>query len=295
MNPLLVPPLLVRARSARRYARSVGITGIDFADFGVALGRRLLLRGEPLGISYLLNPVSIVRYFEFPFVYSCLPAVVGQCLDVASPRLFAVRVATEHPDAHIDLINPDRRDNERTRRVTKILRMANLSVFDSGIEALTNAEHAYDCIWSISVVEHIAGEGADERAVATMISLLRPGGRLIITVPVDRKPRVEYRDADVYGLGRPTTDDGRAFFQRVYDHVAVQRLIAATGHDPDVIRWFGERRPGTFVRYEAEWLRDGRARTVDDPREIADGYAEFATWDKMPGMGVCGFMVEKPR
>ena len=179
--------------------------------------------------------------------------------------------------------------------MVKALRLRNLSVIDANVDGVRDAGRVYDCIWSISVVEHISGEGADEQAIAIMMSVLRPGGRPTITVPVDRVARVDYRDTDVYGIRQPLDGQGRTFFQRVYDQAGIQRLVAATGQDPQVIRWFGERRPGTFVRYEAEWVRDGRARTVDDPREIADGYCEFPTWTAMPGMGVCGFMVEAPR
>jgi len=44
---------------------------------------------------------------------------------------------------------------------------------------------------------------------------------------------------------------------------------------------------------EKRWMRDGLAGTVEDAREIVDHYREFRNWEEMPGMGVCGLMIEK--
>lgn len=46
--------------------------------------------------------------------------------------------------------------------------------------------------------------------------------------------------------------------------------------------------------HEAEWARRGRRRTVEDPREIADNFRQYAGWEAMPGAGVCGIRVVKP-
>ena len=49
-------------------------------------------------------------------------------------------------------------------------------------------------------MEHIPGAG-DTEAVAAMFKAVEPGGRLIITVPVDRVARDEFREHDAYSLG----------------------------------------------------------------------------------------------
>ena len=54
----------------------------------------------------------------------------------------------------------------------------------------------YDCIWSLSVVEHIAGQYDDRYAIQAMYKALEPGGRMILTVPVDRLFWDEYRVQD---------------------------------------------------------------------------------------------------
>src|SRR3954451_23072010 len=50
----------------RAEARARGNTaGFAFARYGRRLGFRLLLRGKPGGIGYVISPVSMTRYFEF--------------------------------------------------------------------------------------------------------------------------------------------------------------------------------------------------------------------------------------
>ncbi len=131
--------------------------------------------------------------------------------------------------------------------------------------------------------------------VRWMFDALKPGGHLILTVPVDRRYWIEYREIDHYGTQAPM-QDGNYFFQRFYDERALcGRLIESIGHAPVLTRWFGEKTPGRFHAYIAQWMREGIAATVDSPREIADHYQHFDSWQAMPGVGVAGLLFEKPR
>lgn len=287
--------LLARASAALNYARCRGVPGLEFARFGRRVGWRLLAKRSLAGAGYLLTPVNIVRYFEFPFAYSCLPSSPGRCLDVSSPRLFSLYVASKKPSAFVRMINPDPGDIRRTASIVSKLALKNVRTENFGVDALSGNCDAYDCIWAISVAEHISGGHDDTDAVKLMYGSLRRGGRLILTVPVDRSFRDEHRDGSYYGT-RPESSDGRYFFQRLYDRAAVwERLVAPVSEEPKVLRWFGETCAGRFAEYERRWMREGHRCTVEDPREIAGHYQEFASWEDMPGMGVCGLMIEKTR
>lgn len=246
-----------------------------------------------MALELLLVPVSIVRYWEFPFVLDHLPAPLGRCLDVASPRLFSCYVARHrHPDS-IRILNPDVRDAEATARLASHLGLRTITVEAEPVERLAGTTNTYRTIWSISVLEHIPGDG-DRDAMAVLWRALQPGGRLLLTVPVDRHAWDEHRPEDAYQLGVPRDERGH-FFQRWYDEAAVNdRLLGGLEGATVSTRWFGERTPGRFAAYEGEWLRDGYARTVDDPREIVDHYAEYPSWASMPGQGVAGIVIEKP-
>jgi SAM-dependent methyltransferase len=284
-----------RALAATRYASKEQVPGLEFASFGRRMGWRLIGRMPRLGARYLLTPVDIVRYFEFGFAADCLPASPGGCLDVSSPRLFSFYVAATRPSAHITVLNPDADDLAETRSAAKELDLITLETRPGGTDALKTCSGAYDTAWSLSVVEHIAGAYDDREAVRWMFDALKPGGLLILTVPVDRRFWIEYRDIDHYGTQAPL-ENGKYFFQRFYDAQALHsRLIESIGHDPVTTRWFGEKTPGRFHAYVARWLQEGIAATVDGPREIADHYQLFDSWEAMPGVGVAGLLFQKPR
>ncbi len=287
---------LVRSDAALRHAARAGAPGIAFGRYGRRVGARLLARRIREGASYLVCPVSIVRYFELPFALDGLPSADGDFLDVSSPRLFGFYVAETRTGSRVRMQNPHERDLASTRRMASALGLGNVETTLDGVDALADQPEAWDCIWSISVVEHIDGSIDDTAAVKLMYGALRPGGRLVITVPVDRAFRDEFRESDTYGTSVRRDDAGCVFFQRWYDEAALEARLVAPLEGAEVIRrgWFGEREPGRFTAYEQRWLREGRAATLDDPREIADHFQVWPSWDAMPGAGVAGLVIQKP-
>lgn len=286
--------LYLRAHKAFRYAIECGGLGLEFGHFGKQLGLRLLIRGFRSGLNYILTPVDIVRWFEFPFALSCLPDRPVQCLDVGSPRLFSLYIAQKLCSSRIDVINPDKDDISETIQIVNKLHIKNIHPIGGAVDILPGLKKTYDCIWSISVIEHISGNYEDSQAVKFMYDALHENGRLILTVPVDRIFWDEYREYACYGLSGTQSANGKYFFQHFYDkHAIWERLLSPIGQEPRIIRWFGEIYPGRFKEYTERWVHDGDACTVDSPKENVDYYREFATYEEMPGMGICGLMIEK--
>ena len=286
------PWLLGRALRSYRRAVRLGAPGLDFARFGRRTGIRLLLKGERGGRALLLTPVNIVRYWEFAFAWEALGGRGGSCLDVASPRLFSMRVASRRDGVHVRILNPDGQDAGLTRRLARRLDLAQLVTEVLPVEALD--DRRYDVIWSISVLEHIAGDAGDTEAFRRLYGALASGGRLIVTVPVARRYEIESRAHDEYGLGIPEAG-GTYFFQRLYDESAIyRRLIEPSGGTATRLEWWGERTPGHFRAYERRWIQEGDRCTVDDPEEVAREYRTYRTWEEMPGIGVCGIVMDKP-
>jgi SAM-dependent methyltransferase len=292
-------------RFAALAARSLAATGIAvllrgpgqrFGVFGRSVGIRALLAGERrIGKDLVLTPVHIVRYWEFPFALRHVPAKAATCLDVGSPRLFSLYVARRSRGTRIRVINPDRLDVAATTTLVRVLGLHNVELEELAVADLAGDTRRYDAIWSISVVEHIPGDG-DRGAIRQLYEALAPGGRLLVTVPVDRRAWDEHREVDTYRLGLPRGPQGY-FFQHWYDEEAIRDrllgdIVAAGGQ----IRteWFGERQAGRFAAYEQEWIRRGDALTVDDPLEITRGYRTFERWADMPGQGICGIAVARP-
>jgi len=293
-HPIDLASRLKRSLTARHRALRVGLVGKEFGDFGRQLGWRLLLSRPGLGGSYLLTPVNHLRYFEFDSAYSCLRDSIGHCLDVASPRLFGLYVAAKNPAARVTFTNPDAADLRDTRAAIRALSLRNCNANVAAVDHLRGTDSVFDCVWSISVIEHVAGAYDDRDAMRWMFQALKPGGRLFVTVPVDRTHWEESRDHDPYGT-QPSAS-GRYFFQRFYDHGSLaSRLIDAVGREPVRTDWFGEVVAGRFEAYTKRWLRDGARATEEDPMEIALHYQSFRSWDEMPGVGVVGLLFERPR
>lgn len=282
------------ASRVERRARAEALPGMDFHRFGRSVGRRLLIRGVPEAWAYYVAPVSSVRYFEFPFVRDCLGARAGRCLDVSSPRLFSLFAAAAGRCDFVRVINPDAADAASTVAIAAALGLQDrMEVAIADVSRIRGEPAAYDAAWSISVLEHIDGEYTDRDAVRWMWEALRPGGRLMVTVPVDRAFRVETRAADPYGTQRQL-GSGQYFFQRFYDAASLrERISDAIGAEPTATRWFGERVPGSYAEYERRWMEQGLEWTVRDALEMRERFVQFPSWVDMPGMGVCGLMFRK--
>jgi SAM-dependent methyltransferase len=278
--------------SAIRYARRQNIPGLRFDRYGRRLGARLLLRGARGGASLLLNPVSIVRYFEFEFADEVIGDQADSCVDVSSPRLLPFWLAQTRPKLQVRMINPDSADIGRSSDFIRHLGIERVDARCQGVDSLPN-EPSADVVVSISVIEHIAGAYDDRQAIRWMWEAVAPGGRLVLTFPVDRKPWDEYREAPMYEADTVRNEHG-VFFSRHYDLEAIHtRLLQAIGDPPHEMRFFGERTPGYFTAYAQRWMAEGLAATVRDPREIADHFQPYARWDDMPGRGVCGLVMKK--
>jgi len=265
--------------------------------YGRALGRRLMFSGNygviREAVWLLINPVSITRYFEFPFVLECLPGAPGRWLDVSSPRLLSLYVADNNLAEELHVINPDPRDLSATTAILNQLGCSRAKCYCAYVHEALSETSGFDCIWSISVIEHISGTYSDSEAFKMMYEALKPGGRLIITVPVDRTFYEELRDSDTYSTN-PATRGNKYLFQRVYDEEALyERLLRPIRRRPAIMKWFGETEPGRYREYEKQWLAKGPLCTVDDPREIGEHYREYPSWSEMPGHGVCGMVVIK--
>jgi SAM-dependent methyltransferase len=234
-----------------------------------------------------------MRYIEFPFALSCLPNVAGNCLDISSPRLFSLYVAKNHRTKSLTIVNPDPKDIAATVRSVDALNLRDVTTRVCAVHELLNEAARYDCIWSISVIEHIAGDYDDREAVRYMYGALAPGGRLILTIPVDRRSWDEHRRENYYGTSPARGET--FFFQRWYDDKAIQdRIVRSIGVAPTILKWFGETEAGFFTSMEKQWMEKGQFATVDDQRQMTENFREYESWDGMPGQGVCGLMFTKP-
>jgi SAM-dependent methyltransferase len=220
----------VRNSVARLYVslttrrRVTGVRGWgELYRTSVGLGARYLVHDGFLreAVIRVVVPLDPSRYLELPETLDELGARPGDCvLDLASPKLLAVVLARR--GAHVTSVDQLESEIDSWRKLTAGEPRLALQVGDG--RSLPFAEASFDHAYSVSVLEHIPEPG-DEEALRELARVVRPGGRVVVTLPHARTYREDWRDAPVYADQGET--GARHFFQRWYDGARVERLAAA--------------------------------------------------------------------
>ena len=274
----------------------VGAPGIGFRLRLAAIGVRLLLTGRAsLGTCYnlLFFPMDSTRHFEFHEVFNRLMnRPFNRYLDVSSPRILPFMLLMQNKTATLNMLNPDSQDTQASERLADALGLINRCTFtNSTIEMANYTAKTFDLITCISVLEHIP---ADREAVEMMWALLRPGGRLILTIPCRAQPLEQYISHNVYGVLSPGPD-GYTFWQRYYDEERLQSVIFNITGLPAKMAVYGERSYGLFYRNMSMKLLMGpRYPFWQEPYMMAKEYQYFQTLAELPGEGVVMLEFIKP-
>ena len=274
----------------------LGAPGIAVQLNCALLALRLFFAGRiSAGSCYFLmfSPMDSTRYFEFHEVLKSLTAApFSRWLDVSSPRLVLLLLLLRNKKAAAELINPDGSDARQTAALAAALGLAGrCAVTEKTIETAGFAPGAFDLVTCLSVLEHIPG---DRRALETMWSLLRPGGRLVLTLPCMAEPLEQYISRNDYGVLRPEAD-GYTFWQRFYDEERLRSVIYSLTGEPVKTAVYGEREPGLFFRNAGQ--KRGLGEFYPFWREsymLAREYRYYKKISELPGEGVVLLEFIKP-
>jgi SAM-dependent methyltransferase len=232
----------------------------------------------------LFWPMDSTRYFEFAFMWDALTKLsFTRYLDVSSPRLFPIILTLKKDNLVSELMNPDLADLSLTVRLIKSLRLENRCNLHGCLIGDAPFEHgSFDVITSISVVEHIP---KDIEAIDGMWNLLKPGGRLLLTLPCAAEASEQYIDRNEYGLLTPD-NDGFFFFQRLYDQrLLEERIFSVTGRPCRQVV-YGEKSAGTHRRcLERKW-GDPAYPNWREPYMMGKDFCYFTDLRDLPGEGV---------
>ena len=196
-----------------------------FYRTSVALGlRHIATKGFTReAVIRVLAPLEDTRLFELPETLAALDVKPGErVLDLASPKLAAVSLA--RAGARVTSVDLFAAEIETWRDLTGHVQGLDLQVADG--RRLPFEDESFDHAYSISVIEHI-GDGGDFEALAELARVVRPGGRIVLTVPYDTTYSEDWRDSPLYG-DRGLEQDGRWFFSRAYDDARLMQLISST-------------------------------------------------------------------
>ena len=190
----------------------------------VGLGLRYVLRHGYMreAVIRVVVPLDPSRYVELPDTMRELGARPGErVLDLASPKLLAVVLARR--GVQVTSVDEHEPEIERWRKLTPREPNLHLGVADG--RRLPYADGSFDHAYSVSVLEHIP-DGGDVEALNELARVLRPGGRVVVTLPHALRAWDEYLDRPLYADHGPSPG-GRYFFQRWYDSRRVDALVAA--------------------------------------------------------------------
>jgi predicted SAM-dependent methyltransferase len=257
----------------------------DFAMLGL---RFLLSRNTEISrvdiYRLLFWPMHSTRYFEFDFMWHSLADVpIRYYLDVSSPRLFPILLLSKRLEMAAELVNPDKKDLQDTARIVRACNLdSRCHLRDSPIEDAPFVPQSFDVITTMSVVEHIA---QDRDAVIKMWELLKPGGRLLLSVPCAALAQDQYLDVDHFGLQSPD-ENGFFFHQHIYDHALLEERFYSMLGPPARLAIYGERKAGSLLTGLLEhWSGQGYA-LWKEPFAMAREFRRYESLSDLPGEGV---------
>lgn len=225
--------------------------------YGLTLGLQALTRGKfsPL----LITPVNYWRMLEFRLVFDELNArPTDTILDIGSPKLFSLFLA-DRIGCEVFSTDIDDYFVEEYRFFQKIKRVPE-SRFHPVVadgRKLQFPDARFSKVFSISVIEHIPGEG-DGECMQEIARVLAPGGKCVITVPFAPNGKTVYTQQQFYWSRFSATDPatGQAFFERAYSEEELhRRLIEPSGLKATRINYVGENVLTKSDRELADFLR----------------------------------------
>lgn len=203
---------------ARRFRREA-----DSASFRRRVGLRRWAEMQAAPIT------SFTRLAEFEVAARCLDLRPGlSLLDLASPKIFGLVLARRYSlDAWLTDIWEDEVSGWKAWAESAGWAGPKLRFEACDARRTGFPDKTFDRVVSISVVEHIDGDG-DQKAMAEIARVLKPGGIAVVSVPFSRRFKAQTTRSRLYGAENPGKKEH--LFQRVYDQQALeQRLLRPSG------------------------------------------------------------------
>lgn len=290
---LLMPVLILRRFYYWHSADKSKLPGKEFAEFGFKFGKQLLFKGK-LSPRLLLNPVSIVRYFEFEYVNRNAQLTDGmKVLDISSPYLFGF-YQSDNNQLEYYYINPDMRDLKNVISLShKIKFKANYVTKKIDALSLPYPNNFFDRVLSISVIEHINDNG-DSLVIREIWRVLKQDGLFILTIPVKKTYEIEYGYKDEYNLNVEKKSD-KYFFQRIYDEQNIEERLLSSINNYEIIskKVFGVTEKEFYSEYKKRWMKYSYWETVKDPYYISNKFSYFPEIENLEDLGVLGLTIRK--
>lgn len=188
------------------------------------IGCATLFRGRWMaGVKQLAAPVGYWRFWPNAVVLSeARDSHAGRILDVSSPKLPSLMLGRTAEVWATDLNDPQL--ETRWRSTADAIGLKRYHTQYENACSLSFPDASFDMVYSISVIEHIPGNG-DTEALAEFARVVKPGGSVIIEVPYRRKQEEVHLSYD--SKGAPLAEP--QFYERHYDRETLDRRLQTPG------------------------------------------------------------------
>ena len=201
------------------------VWGYNFYIESIILALHALKRKDWKQVLHRVSNIQIYRYFENSWIFNNLDVQPGQrILDVGSPKVLFFFIGKRV--GPIDVVACDILDRQRElASLLDYIPNVNKARFEiQDARQLDYPSNCFDRIFSLSVIEHIPERG-DIEAMSEFYRVLRPGGKLIVTVPYSMEYEIEYHETRVYERKYEGTP---LFFQRRYNEEQLHSRLLTT-------------------------------------------------------------------
>jgi len=171
------------------------------------------------GLKLLIASVGYWRFFPNGLVLSLARQMApSRILDISSPKLIGLILAADYEILAVDLDDPQLEN--RWARTARLLRRNRFSHRLEDACHLRIPDAQYPFVYSLSVIEHIPGDG-DTRAMREIARVLTPGGRALVEVPLRHEYQEIFHNYDSKGF--PLAEE--RFYERHYSPASISRLM----------------------------------------------------------------------
>jgi ubiquinone/menaquinone biosynthesis C-methylase UbiE len=182
-------------------------------------------------IKRIIIPMDIARYFEIPYTHHFLNLKKGEKIfDLSSPKLISFYLAEVNK---VTIVATDIWKEEvaswkvfkNSRWGKSIFKKLKLVVADG--RKIGYPKNYFDKAYSISVIEHIEGNG-DTKTIKELARIIKPGGCVVITTPLGNKYQEIWVKRNAYSIA--FKGEKPVFLSRIYSPKALRdRLIKPSG------------------------------------------------------------------
>lgn len=206
--------------------------------FALKGGLSLMVRGRLRdGVKLLVAPVGYWRFWPNGVVlYECERQGARTVLDVSSPKLPSLMLSKQARVWATDLDDPQLM--ERWKPSADLLGGKEYTAQYENACQLSFPNESFDLVYTISVIEHIPGNG-DRDAITEFQRVLKPGGTLIVEVPLRKEREEKFASYDSKGVAL----EKPRFYERYYDAEWVEQRLVVDGLKVEQRWYFGERMP----------------------------------------------------